>query len=229
MRIVAVVQARMGSTRLPGKVMMDINGKPMIQHVMERVMAAKEVDEVVLATTGNIEDDVLVELAKDKWWVYQGEPVDVLARFHGAAECHDADVIVRITGDCPLIDPWVIDEAVKGWRHMGSLVVTTSPTEPTPYPDGMDVEVFDMALLEWAWKESTEREHVTAWMRHNCPIPGPFMVAVRGQPPNFSFDTRKLSVDTMEDLEFVREIHKALGPEIFGIKEIAEHLKEVVV
>ena len=163
----AIVQARMSSTRLPGKVLLPLGGRPMIGFMLERVRRAKAVDQIVLATSTDASDDALAEaVAAMGIAVYRGSLNDVLARFAGAAQGRGADVVVRLTGDCPLIDPALIDRAVHHLRSNQLDYVTNG--EPAMYPDGLDVEAFTHAALQRAFAQATlpsEREHVTPYMR----------------------------------------------------------------
>ena len=134
MKIVAIIQARMGSTRLPGKMMMMIAGKPVIQHVFERVIKSELVDEVWLATTTNTEDDVLAEWASRRGIMcYRGSNGDVLDRYYQASRLAQADAVVRVTGDCPLIDPQVIDQAISLNRAWTEASLASEREHVTPY------------------------------------------------------------------------------------------------
>lgn len=203
MNAIALVQARMASTRLPGKMLAAIGGLPMLDHVMRR--ALKAVDCAVLCLSDQLEDEPL----KAHWPYYVGaniSPDDVLARFAMFAMPLPPDwPVVRLTGDCPLIDPWLIRLALA--LHDPAGITTTSPAEITGWPDGQDVEVFSLALLQEAHKNATEpydREHVTPWIRRAYPIR--YIATGLESGP-------KMSVDTMKDLAFVREVVSALGPD----------------
>ena len=167
MTVVAIVQARMGSTRLPDKVMKRIGGVPMIELLLSRLGRALEVDEIVLATSHDPRNQQLVEhVVSLGFRCFRGSEDDVLDRYYQTASATGADAIVRITGDCPLVDPALVDEIVRAFRTSGAdyLSNTSSPS----YPDGLDVEVFSMAALAAAWQEAVEpfdREHVTPYLR----------------------------------------------------------------
>ena len=167
MTVVAIVQARMGSTRLPDKVMKRIGGVPMIELLLSRLGRALEVDEIVLATSHDPRNQQLVDhVASLGFRCFRGSEDDVLDRYYQTASATGADAIVRITGDCPLVDPALVDEIVRAFRTSGAdyLSNTSSPS----YPDGLDVEVFSMAALAAAWHEAVEpfdREHVTPYLR----------------------------------------------------------------
>ncbi len=219
-KVVAIIQARMGSTRLPGKTMMDICGKPMLQRVIERVRLAKTVDEVVVAMP--MEDDtdsmsaVTIHCAAR---TYYGAIDDVLARYAEAADYGKADVIVRITADCPLIDPNVIDEVVGVF--LAQSADYCSNTRVRTYPRGLDVEVFTRAQLERVAKETTkayDREHVTPGI-YNHPDTNAIQVTGGGTDGSVNW-----SVNTQEDLDRVRRIYEGLdGKEDFTWQEAGVH------
>lgn len=224
MKTVAIIQARMSSTRLPRKSIMSIQGKPMILWVLERVKQSKMLDNVVLATSSNKMDKVLVNLGKKNGFdTFIGSEDDVLDRYYKAAIQYNADPIVRITGDCPLIDPKIIDKVVEHFLYNTfDCVINNSDYLPCPidyyYPEGFEVEVFSFDSLERAWLESVdkyEREHVTLWMLKNLNIGN----------LEYSKDLSHihLSVDTKEDLEIVRGIYEKLGDK-FSLEDV---LKEV--
>ena len=149
-KVVAIVQARMGSTRLPGKVLMDISGWSMLWHVVNRVRQAKWVDKVVVATSGSVSDDPVATLCEQEGIpCFRGSEDDVLDRYYQAAKWIGANVIVRITADCPLIDPYVVDDVVK--HYVDGDYDYVSNTAPPTFPDGLDIEVFSFEALERAW------------------------------------------------------------------------------
>lgn len=209
----AIVQARMGSSRLPGKVLMDIGGRPMLAHVVERAQAIEGVDHVVVATTTEAADDVLAEFCHSADWSFaRGPERDVLHRYALAARWSRADLIVRLTADCPLLDPEVSALVLRKHRDAAAVFGAryTSNTIPTrTYPDGLDTEVFTREALDRAASEVTDfedREHVTPWMRRRLMTYG----------VQFGVDLSALrwTVDTAEDLERVRKIYEALEPYI---------------
>jgi spore coat polysaccharide biosynthesis protein SpsF len=213
-RTVAIVQARVGSTRLPGKVLLPLLGEPMLTHVMRRAGRANTVDEVVLATTTLPEDDALVALARAEGWpVERGSETDLLARYLGAARSRNAEVIVRITSDCPLIDPEVIDQTVEAFRAAGADYASNT-LEPRTFPRGLDVEVVGRPALERADAEDRDpawREHATPYIyRH----PELFRLARVAAPVDRS--GHRWSVDTQEDYDLVRRLYEALGRDDFG-------------
>jgi len=224
-KVVAIIQARMGSKRLPGKVMKEIVGKSMLWHVINRVKHAKELDYVLIATTNLKEDIQVLDLASEmEVRSYAGSENDVLDRYYQAAIMSKADVIVRITADCPLADPNVIDEVVRYYLSNDFDYVSTS-IKPT-YPDGIDVEVFSFTSLEKAWDEAklvSEREHVTPYIWKNSSI---FRIGNFENSENISY--MRWSVDEQCDLEFTRSIYNKLykNCEMFYVKDILNLLKK---
>src|SRR5215470_15506655 len=165
--VVAIIQARMGSTRLPGKVLLDIAGQPMLGRVISRVCRAKTIEQIVVATSTAAADDAVSAFCAERGIVcFRGSETDVLDRYYQAARLVQAKTIVRITADCPLLDPEVIDLTVSrflegGWDYISNV-------NPPTFPDGLDTEVFSFAALERAWREATSvthREHVTPYLR----------------------------------------------------------------
>ena len=222
--VVAVVQARMGSTRLPGKVLAEIAGKPMLWHVVERVRQARAVDQVIVATSVAAADDTLAEYCKGAGVpVFRGSENDVLDRYYQAARAHGVATVVRITADCPFIDPGIIDRAIAKYRESGADYVTN--TLQRGFPDGLDTEVFSFAALERAWKEAqreTEREHVTPYIR----LSGCFDVqGVACQDGEGRPDLR-LTVDQPEDLQFARAVYQSMGDARFTLPDLMSLLDQ---
>ena len=212
MRVIAIVQARMGSSRLPGKVMMDVCGRPAIWHLMEQLRHARRLDGVVLATTTKPADDRLSLYAHQQDWnVYRGSEDDVLGRYYEAAidfGCVTGDVIVRVTGDDILTDPEIVDQVVELYASHQPHVKHASNNRVPTYPHGADIEVFAFDALEQAWRQASadeEREHVTPYIRNN-PEMFPY---VDMQLPEDLFHIR-LTIDYPEDLEFNRWLFQAM-------------------
>lgn len=206
-KIVAIIQARMGSTRLPGKTMAIINHKPMIDILLSRVCNSKLVHEIVVATTTNNIDDALNEhLSLNKnISVFRGSEDDLLDRYYKCSVKHKADVIVRITADDPLKDAEIIDEAIKLFEEKQPLDYCSNCLEAS-YPEGLDVEVFSFNALEQSYKNAklpSEREHLTPYITNN---PHTFKLY------NFKYKDDlahwRWTVDKPEDLEFVRAVFK---------------------
>jgi glutamate-1-semialdehyde aminotransferase/spore coat polysaccharide biosynthesis protein SpsF (cytidylyltransferase family) len=206
--IVAIVQARLGSTRLPGKTLADISGQPMISWVVRRVERARRVDKVIVATTDDPSDDPLAEFCGSAGFgCFRGSTDDVLDRYVAAAKFMGADTVVRITGDCPLIDPDIIDEVVAAFEATGADYA--SNVLRATYPEGLDVEVVSLAALERAArtaKNPSDREHVTAYIRNTEEFE---TASVVSQLSRRVTDIR-LSVDEPEDLKLIRAIYERL-------------------
>ena len=196
--ILCIIQARMGSTRLPGKVLMQIGGKAILQWVIEAAEKARLVDRVIVATTAERKDDVIGD--RYEAFRYGGNPSDVLGRFYHTALHYSPTHIVRLTSDCPASDPEIIDAVIR--HHLrGNYDYTTNSGFPGSYPDGQDVEVFTMGALTRAAKLATQdydREHVTPFMKNSD------MFKV-GKLYCANPTGKKLSVDTREDYERIKE------------------------
>lgn len=169
MKVTAILQARMSSSRLPRKVLLPVLGKPMLARQIERTLLVKKIDTLIVATSDESSDDSIEELCNSlDVACYRGSLEDVLDRFYQAAKKHPADHIVRMTGDCPVIDPDVVDEVIQ--LHIDSNSDYTSNVSPPSFPDGLDVEVMRFETLEHAWenaKKPSEREHVTPFIREH--------------------------------------------------------------
>ncbi len=222
--VVAIIQARMGSSRLPGKSMAEIEGQPMLWHVVQRVKRAGLVDRVMVATSTNTADDAIADMCKlNGIPCYRGSENDVLDRFYSAARAEKAACVVRITADCPLIDPEVIDRVVLRFQR-GDLDYASNAMVRS-YPDGLDTEVFSFSALEKAWHEATktsEREHVTPYLRSE-----------KFRTANVEIDSTSLyqhyrwTVDELQDLEFIRAVYRAMRYKgIFGMKDVLELLEK---
>ena len=217
----------MGSKRLPGKTLADISGKPMLYHVIERVKASQMINEVIVATTTEPEDKIILTEA-DRWQVrtYSGRSSDVLDRYYRAAKLYNVDIIVRITADCPLMDPSIIDKTIKVFLESRCDYASTAYPVST-FPDGMEVEVFTFSALERAWKEASlgsEREHVTPFIWKN-----PHLFKLKRLLSKVDRSDMRWTVDEKRDLEFVREVYRHLDQgtgNIFGMNDILFFLKQ---
>jgi spore coat polysaccharide biosynthesis protein SpsF len=208
-KIIAIFQVRIGSTRLPGKVLIEIENKTLLQHVIDRVKRSNYIDEIILATTTNPQDRQIVEYAQNHNFQYfRGNEEDVLDRFYQCAKTFSAGVIVRITPDDPFKDPGVIDQAIKVFCDADGALDYVSNTIIPTYPIGLDIEVFSFAALEKAWiegKKPSEREHVTPYIWNH-----PELFRIK----NFTYATdlsdNHWTLDTEKDLLFTKEVYSRL-------------------
>lgn len=225
--IAVIIQARMGSSRLPGKVLMDISGKPMLWHVIDRVKKSKKIDNIIVATTTKSEEHPILELSKDMGVeTFIGSEDDVLDRYYNAAKEYKADIIIRVTSDCPLVDPDIIDMFVNYYLDNEDDYDYIGVGKHSLCPNGVGCEVFSFKALEKAWLESkwlSEREHVTPYIWKNDKI---FKI---GRPLKPKKDLSKLrwTVDEKRDLKFVRGVYQELYHEdnFFSTKDVLELLE----
>lgn len=213
-----IVQARMGSTRLPGKVLMKLRGKTVLERVLERAAASRNVSEVVVATGIGKENLPIVKLCAAKGIrVFSGSEEDVLDRFYQLAKLVNPSNIVRITADCPLIDPRVIDRVVK--EHCSARADYTCNIQPPTYPNGEDVEVFTFQALKRAWQKAaltSEREHVTPYIRKH-----PAIFKIHSVKNSVDLSEKRWTLDHMADFRFVSSVYQALNHKsLFGMDEI---------
>nr|ADD96535.1 hypothetical protein [uncultured organism MedDCM-OCT-S11-C293] len=219
MKVVALVQARMGSTRLPNKVMKPINGVPMIELLLSRLSNSKRIDEIVLATSVDRRNGPLVEhVLRLGYACEEGSENDVLDRYVQAASKHEADVVVRITGDCPLVDAELVDACIG--EFFDSNAEYCSNTNPPTYPDGLDIEVTTLEALQKANRESTrqfDHEHVTPYVRES----GKFRLSSFTNHEDLS--SLRWTVDEPEDFTVIEKVFYHFSPRIdFGWKEVLE-------
>lgn len=222
MNIVAIIQARMGSSRLPGKVMANIVGKPMIYQVVKRIRRARTINLVAVATSLHVSDDPIIDLCREENIAFfRGSEEDVLDRFYQAAKFFQANVIVRLTADCPLHDPEVIDSTVKALLEGN--VDFVSGGMKTTFPDGLDAAAFPMSVLERVWRDAilpSDREHVTSYIHCH-----PKIFRMKTILSHDDLSHLRWTVDEPRDLEYVRAIYAHLGDTPFGMKEILDLLK----
>ncbi|EHM10244.1 spore coat polysaccharide biosynthesis protein F, CMP-KDO synthetase [Thermanaerovibrio velox DSM 12556] len=224
--ILAVLQARVSSSRLPGKVLAEIMGVPMILRQIERVRRSRRVEALVLATSTEQSDDPLAELCEREGIdLYRGSLSDVLDRFHGACITRKPDHVVRLTGDCPLADPKVIDDVIE--LHLKDHNDYTSNTLCPTFPDGLDVEVMRFSALEEAFREATlpsEREHVTPFIHKRPKRYKLGCLKLEGK----DLSSLRWTVDEPEDFRFVCKIYEALYPKnpAFGMSDVLKLLEE---
>lgn len=229
MKVVIVAQARMSSTRLPGKVMLPLAGAPLLSRFIERVRRSKYGANVVVATTQASVDDAVVERCEhDGVLVVRGHDTDLLDRHYQAAVATFADVIVKIPTDCPLIDPTVIDTVIDAHVAQMGNVDFTSNLHPATYPDGNDVEVMSADILRRAWAQARkphEREHTTPWMWDANPAVRCQNVLWQGGK-DMSM-THRWTIDYPEDYVFIRSVYEALYPAMptFGLTDILAFLE----
>lgn len=224
-KIVAIVQARIGSTRLPEKVLKNIAGKPMLAHVIERLKKSKLIHEIVIATAKDKNMSIPELAQKCGVRFFLGSEEDVLDRYYKAAVKFKADIIVRITSDCPLIDPLVVDQVIKRYRGSKGKIDYMSNTLKQSYPRGLDTEVFSFKVLEKTWKEAGkpyQREHVTPYIHEH-----PEIFHVANVENNVDLSSMRWTVDEEEDLKFIREIYKKLYKrgKIFLMNDVLSLLK----
>jgi spore coat polysaccharide biosynthesis protein SpsF (cytidylyltransferase family) len=217
MTTVAIIQGRMSSRRLPGKILMDVGGVPLLEHVLRRAEAAGVFDVVLLATSTDASDDPVEHFCRKRGTpFFRGSLDDVLDRYHDAACFAKARIIARITADCPLLDPAVVREVVQAFNP--DIHDYVSNCLKRTYPDGLDTEVFSMDALTRAKEEArlpSEREHVTPYLHKN---PHLFRIAHVTQAKDYS--ALRWTVDEPRDLTFVRAIYAALGTDLFGQEKI---------
>jgi spore coat polysaccharide biosynthesis protein SpsF len=222
LKVVAIIQARMGSTRLPGKVLQDIEGETMLARVVQRVRRASLINEVLIATTdGAVDDAIVKECRRCEVPIFRGDENDVLDRYFRAAQLTKAEAVVRITSDCPLIDPEVTDKTIRAFLdespdYASNCMVRT-------YPRGLDTEVIALRALERAWRAASkpyERTHVTPYIFEH---PAEFKLVSVTSAEDFS--SHRWTVDTPEDLAFVRAIYSRLkGQDNFRGPDVLELL-----
>ena len=225
MYTVAIIQARISSTRLPGKVLKKIEGKTVLEHVATRVKVAKNLDDVIVATTMRKEDLKIVKLCSNLGIsVFCGSEDDVLDRYYQTARLFKANHIIRITADCPLIDPMVIAKVIELYFKKNADYATNGM--PETFPDGLDTEVFSFKTLKRAWenaKLSSEREHVTPYIRKN-----PNIFKIVNLKCNVDLKDKRWTIDEPEDLKFIKIIYKNLylRDSLFGMNKILDFLKK---
>ncbi len=222
-RIVAVVQARASSQRFPQKILADVQGSPLLARLIRRLRSSRECAALAVATSLNPDDDSVAEIAEaESVTVIRGPLDDVLERYRIAAETLDADAVVRVTGDCPLVDAGVVDSVIRSFRSSG--VDYASNVRPPTFPDGLDVEVVSRDALERAAREATrpsEREHVTLYIAEH---PELFRSQNVTRAPDLS--AMRWTVDYPDDLKFVRAVFRAFRgrEETFCLEDVLEAL-----
>jgi spore coat polysaccharide biosynthesis protein SpsF len=227
MKRVIIIQARMTSTRLPGKVLMDISGTPMLLHQIRRLTHCQTIDQIMIATTVNTTDDQIVELARlEGVDCFRGSEHDVLSRYVGATCKAQADVVARITADCPLIDPEIVDKAVNDLVNHSAECDFVSNGMPRTFPRGLDVEVFFKDVLmrfDRLGKSKASREHVTLLFFER-----PELFLGRNIVDDQDNSDLRWTVDTESDLQLVRLLYEALdlGERMLKYKEVLRYVRQ---
>lgn len=217
--ILAILQVRTSSTRLPGKVLLPILGRPMLARQIERLLRCQRIDRLIVATSGAAADDSIAGLCREMdIECFRGSLDDVLDRFYQAACVYEPQHVVRLTGDCPLADPSLIDALIE--FHLAEAADYSSNCHVPSLPDGLDAEVMRFTTLEAAWREArrpSEREHVTPWIRAHEER---FKIALWRHEPDLS--SERWTVDEEADYCFVCAVYEALYPEnpAFGMQEV---------
>lgn len=223
MNVVAIIQARMSSTRLPGKVLMPLAGKPVLEHVVARIEQCQTIQQIVVATSIDSSDDAIEAWCQQRGVVcYRGSLLDVLDRYYQAAKAAKADAIVRITADCPAIDPTIVDEVVRGYLAGGFEFHGLAGE----FPDGLDCTVFAFSAIERAWKEAklpSEREHVGPYIEKQ-----PHLFKCGGLNKFTGLSHHRWTLDEPRDLAFLQAVfdrlYKADAPP-FLAKDVLELLE----
>ena len=220
-KIIAIVQARMSSARLPCKVLMDLCGKPVLWHVVNRLKRSSLIGEIVIATTVNEKDNAIVGFCKkNNFDYYRGSEEDVLDRYYQTAKKFKADIITRITSDCPLIDPEVVDKVIKAYLDGKKNFDGATNSIRRTYPRGLDAEVFSFKALEKCWEQAGkgyQREHVTVYMYEY-----PELFKLVSVENNKDLSAWRLVVDEVDDFELVKKIYENLflKNKYFSMKDI---------
>lgn len=227
-KVIAIVQARMGSTRLPGKVLLNIQDKSILEHDILRIKQSKEIDEIVIATTTNDKDDKIVDEA-NRLGVksFRGSEDDVLSRYYLAAKENNGDIIVRITSDCPLIDPNIIDDIIKFYKESDYDLVTNAGADLSKrtFPRGLDTEVFSFRVLKEAYnlaKKKYQKEHVTPYIYEKDKYKKYYYIN------DIDYSKYRWTLDTEEDFELINEIYKGLykGKHDFYLEDIVKFVEK---
>lgn len=225
-KVVATVEARMTSSRLPGKVMLPANGKPMLEHLVNRLKQVRSIQEIVLATTLNQTDDCLVSLARQQGISYfRGSEEDVMIRVVGAAESVNADIIVEITGDCPIIDPLIVEQTIQMFLCNSCDYVSNGHIPA--YPDGMGVQVFSLQTLKRSAEMTNDlldHENVTLHIRNHPELFSHIYIIA---PPDLYWPELSLTLDEQRDYELLKKIIEYFGDAnpYFSCREVIELLK----
>lgn len=227
MKVAAIIQARMGSTRLPGKILKKVLDKTLLEYQIERVKKAKTIDQIIVATTTKLNDNPIIELCRQlSVPYYRGSEDDVLSRYYETATKFSVDVVVRLTSDCPIIDPNIIDKVVNCYLKQQNKYDYISNTLTRTYPRGLDTEVMPYRILKRTYEEANEpsyREHVTAYIYNN---PGKFRLL--NVYHDLDESKHRWTVDTKEDFILIQNIITRLYPvnNQFSFSDILSLLKQ---
>lgn len=220
--VICIIQARIGSTRLPGKVLKKICDKTVLEHDIDRLKSIKSIDKIVIATTTLERDNIIVEEAKRLGVSYfRGSEEDVLSRYYYAAKENNADVIVRVTSDCPLIDSEISEKIIGFYLNNSIYYDYISNSIQRTYPRGLDTEVFSFKALEKAYKEAVsrrDREHVTPYIWDN-----PNIYRLYHYKNDVDYSHLRWTLDTEEDLELIEKIYDLMYDKYnncFGMKQV---------
>lgn len=223
MNIAAIIQARMGSIRLPKKVLMKINGITVLESLVNQLSFSKYLNQKIIATTTDKSDDILIDFIKSLNMMYfRGNQFDVLDRYYQCAKYYSIKNIVRISGDAPLIDPEIVDKTIE--LYLRSNLDYVNNFNKNRFPIGTEVEVFSFATLETTWKNAkkySEREHVTPYIYNN-----PRLFSIGHLENNTDLSNLHWTVDRVEDLEFVRIIHSKISKKPVLLQDILDLLKK---
>lgn len=225
LKATAIIQARIGSTRLPKKIFLPLSGKPILWHVYQRVKKSKLIDDVVIATTDLPEDDLVEKFCiENKINYFRGSSDDVLSRYYFTAKNFQSDIIVRITSDCPLIDSNVIDEIIK--LFISENADYASNVLERTFPRGYDTEVFSFSVLEKTFfeaKEKFEREHVTPFIYNH-----PEIFKLVSYKINKDYSSLRLTIDTQEDYNLIKIIYDSLfdSNNFFNLDDVINFLNK---
>jgi len=221
-KIVGIVQARIGSSRLPGKVLVDLAGKTMLERVVERVKKVEQLDSIIIATTTDSADDpIAVEAERINVEAFRGHPTDVLDRYYSAVQAHNADAVLRITADCPLLDPDIANQVIE--KFLETNTDYCSNIRPPTFPDGLDVELISKQALETCWQDAkldSDREHVTTYIRRTQPD----LFEKANVENAIDYSGMRWTIDEPQDLDFIQ----ALLPELETERKTDTSFKRVL-
>ncbi len=229
MSVVCIMQARTGSSRLPSKILKEVCNKTILQHDIDRLLMSKKIDKLVIATTESKDDDIIIEIAKNNNIGYfRGSENDVLSRYYFAAKKYNAEVVIRVTSDCPLIDPVIIDNMVNKFEHKleTEKIDYLSNKIKMTFPRGLDAEVFTFKALEKTYLEATqdfEKEHVTPYIYLNSD-----KFKIESYENEVDYSNYRWTLDTVEDFELIKNIYDNIYDEnkMFLFYDVLEYINK---